>query len=417
MTDHHTADVCVVGAGPAGLALSLMLLRSGARVALFERSSAFHREFRGEILQPGGMAVLDALGVLAAARGRGARAHRGFQLVDGARTLLDIDYGRLGAPYDHLLAVGQQHVLEELLDACRRHPSFAYFEGHRVTGLLSEGDRVVGAAGEQGRGERRTVRASVVVGADGRYSRTRRLAGIDPGRMDVFDQDVVWFRVHAPGAAPDRVRVYRAAGQAFLVYGAHPDLVQIGWTVPHGSWPRVAARGINAVKRELAEALPPYAEAIAGQLTALSDLTLLDVFAGRAESWTRDGLVLIGDAAHTHSPLGAQGINLALQDAAVLHPVLLDALGAREPSAQVLERYTQQRSADVDAVFRFQKVQSKAMLARPNPVADTVRPVLARLVSRTPLGAVLTRRIAHGRTPVGVRTDLFTDHHNAKARS
>ncbi|MEU2287217.1 FAD-dependent monooxygenase [Streptomyces sp. NPDC013178] len=417
MTDHHTTDVCVVGAGPAGLALSLMLLRSGVRVTLFERSSGFRREFRGEILQPGGMAVLDALGVLSAARDRGSRAHRGFQLLDGTRTLLDIDYRRLGPPYDHLLAIGQRHVLEELLAACRRHPGFDYFGGHRVTALLEEKGRVVGAVGDGGPDARHSVRARVVVGADGRYSKTRQLAGIDPGRMDVFDQDVVWFRVHAPGSGTDHVRVHRRAGQAVLVHGSHPDLLQIGWTVPHDSWQEIAARGIGPVKRELAAALPQYGDVIDEQLTALSDLTLLDVFAGRAAEWVREGLVLIGDAAHTHSPLGAQGINLALQDAALLHPVLLDALSDGRVNARALDRYAAARAADIDAVFRFQKTQSKAMLARPNPVADTVRPVLAGLVMRTPLGGFLTRRIAHGRTPVRVRTDLFTPQRTTRARS
>ncbi|WP_225102123.1 FAD-dependent monooxygenase [Streptomyces sp. CoH27] len=416
MTEHHTADVCVVGAGPAGLALSLMLLCSGVRVMLIERASGFKREFRGEILQPGGMAVLDQLGVLAGARDRGSHVHRGFQLIDGKRTLLDIDYRRLPGPHAHLLAVGQEHLLEELLTACRQHPTFTYLGGHRVTGLLRENGRYVGAVAHGSRtGDTTTVRARFVVGADGRYSRTRRLAGIDAGRMDVFDQDVVWFKVDAPGRTVDRVRVHRSAGQAVLVYTSHPDRLQIGWTVPHGSWNQLAARGLPAVKKELTAALPEFGDLMDEQLTRLSQLTLLDVFAGRAADWVRDGLVLIGDAAHTHSPLGAQGINLALQDAAVLHPLLLDALG--DGDVRTLDRFTELRARDIDAVFRFQVTQSKVMLARPNPVTDTVRPVLAGLVTRSPLGTVLTQRIAHGRTPVQVRTDLFTTPQSPKARA
>ncbi|KMS77332.1 FAD-binding monooxygenase [Streptomyces viridochromogenes] len=416
MTDDHITDVCVIGAGPAGLALSLLLLSSGVRVTVLERSSDFRREFRGEILQPGGLAVLDSLGVLASVRERGSRAHSGFRLVDGDRTLLDIDYRRLGPPYDHLLAVNQRFVLEELLAACRRYPSFRHLGGHRLVRLLRQGDRFTGAVAQSGTERRCSVHADVLVGADGRYSKTRRLAGIDQHRMDVFDQDVVWFRLRAPGAAVDRVRVHRSAGQAFLVHASHPDVVQIGWTVPHGTWGAIAARGIGAVREDVARALPGYAPLVRGQLARMSDLTLLDVFAGRAETWVRDGLVLLGDAAHTHSPLGAQGINLALQDAAVLHPVLLDALGDGPADARALERFTDLRSADVGAVFRFQVAQSKAMLGRPGPVADMVRPALARLVQRTPLGTFLTRRIAHGRTPVRVRTDLFTTTLHPKAR-
>ncbi|KOG85634.1 hypothetical protein ADK38_35580, partial [Streptomyces varsoviensis] len=58
------ADVCVVGAGPAGLTLALLMVRSGARVTVLERSPSLDRAYRGEILQPGGQRLLDSLGVL-----------------------------------------------------------------------------------------------------------------------------------------------------------------------------------------------------------------------------------------------------------------------------------------------------------------------------------------------------------------
>ena len=257
---------------------------------------------------------------------------------------------------------------------------------------------------------RTTVRAGVLVGADGRFSRTRRLAGIDPGRLEAFGQDVVWFKLRAPGRAVGRVRIHRAAGQALLVYDSHPDRLQIGWTVPHGGWRQVTARGVDAVKRDLKAALPQYADLIEDQVGELRDLTLLDVFAGRARTWARDGLVLIGDAAHTHSPIGAQGINLALQDAAVLHPILLAALRGDGTGREVLARFEEARGADIDAVFRLQVRQAKAMLGRPNPVADVVRPLVAGLVGTTPLGAALTRRIALGSREIDVRGELFTVH-------
>ena len=280
------------------------------------RSAGGEREFRGEVLQPGGMRILDALGVLAPARDRGSTRHDGFQLLSGKRTLLDIDYRRLDPPHNLLLAIPQHHVLEELLAACRRLPGFDYLGGHRLRELLQDQGRYTGAVVDGGPAGRTTVRAGVLVGADGRFSRTRRLAGIDPGRLEAFGQDVVWFKLRAPGRAVGRVRIHRAAGQALLVYDSHPDRLQIGWTVPHGGWRQVTARGVDAVKRDLKAALPQYADLIEDQVGELRDLTLLDVFAGRARTWARDGLVLIGDAAHTHSPIGAQGINLALQDAA-----------------------------------------------------------------------------------------------------
>src|SRR5205814_9377321 len=73
-------------------------------------------------------------------------------------------------------------------------------------------------------------------------------------------------------------------------------------------------RSSDLVTGQIGRAVPEYADQIHEHVRALSDLTLLDVFAGCARRWAADGLLLIGDSAHTHSPIGAQGINLAVQD-------------------------------------------------------------------------------------------------------
>ncbi|MCK2221093.1 FAD-dependent monooxygenase [Actinomadura sp. ATCC 31491] len=393
--DEITTDVCVVGGGPAGLTLSLLLLRSGLGVTLVERSATLERHYRGEILQPGGARVLDRLGALEGARARGACPLSGFRFTAGGVTRLEIDYTRLPGPYNYLLSVPQRHVLAELTERCERLPGFVRLAGAGIGGLLTEEGRVTGVVTSGGRTAR--VRARCVVGADGRYSKTRRLAGIGQERLDAFEHDLLWFRLELPPAErPGLVRIDRGPGGAVLLHDSYPDRVQIAWVVPHGGYAALAAEGVGPIKDELRAALPRYAAAIDEQITRLADLTLLDVFSGCATAWAADGLVLIGDAAHTHGPLGAQGINLAVQDAALLHPLLVEALADGAPDAGALAAFEIARRPDVEKVLAVQLAQAESMFGDGGPRRSP------------PADDAITSWIAFGNPGITVRTDLFT---------
>jgi monooxygenase len=413
MMDTIRTDFCIVGSGPAGLTLALLLVRSGADVVVVEKARSFDREYRGEILQPGAMALLDQLGVFAGVRERGGYELSRFQLVDHDRVLMNIDYRALLKPYDYLFAVPQRHILEELFAACQAHDGFHYLPGRSVRALLFDGDRVAGV--ECGSGpQAREVRAHVVVGADGRYSRVRRLAGIEYDRIEAFEHDVLWFKLPGGGRSQHDVRVFRDAGSPVLIHDSWPDRLQVGWTLPHKGYRVLADQGIEVVKEQIARALPPYADLVRRHITSLTDLSLLDVFAGTARHWARDGLVLIGDSAHTHGPIGAQGVNLAIQDAALAHPVLVGALACGDASARRLAAFETGRRPSIEKVLTLQSRQGKAMLPT-GRVANVVRPVVARLLSHTPVYKKVLHQIAYGDRPVEVATNLLLDDPDAAA--
>lgn len=382
------------------------MLRSGYGVTVVERMRSLDREYRGEILQPGGMELLAELGVLDGARARGGYPLRRFRLLEQERVLMDIDYRQLPPPFNFLLSIPQRHLLEELLTACGQHDGFRYLPGRSLSALLTSDGGVTGIMHGTGQ-DAQEVMARCVVGADGRYSKTRRLAGIGYTRIDHFAHDVLWFRVPA-GAQPDfTVQVHRGHGNPVLMYDSYPGSVQLGWTLPHRGYRDVAARGVRYMRDEIIRVVPSYAAAVEESVRELTDLTLLDVFAGTADTWVRDGLVLIGDSAHTHGPMGAQGINLAIQDAVELHPVLVAALRADDTRASRLQPFAAARRPDIDAVISLQARQSQALLSQ-GGLADAVRPTVMRLLGRTPLYAKILNRIAFGRRPIAVRADLFS---------
>lgn len=402
-------DVCVVGGGPAGLMLALLLLRSGLKVTVVEKARSLERDYRGEILQPGGLRILDQAGVLPRAKARGSYELTRFQLMDGSRPVMDMDYRRLPAPHNYLLSLPQRHLLAELGERCREQPGFVLLSGYRASELVraQATGAISGVVADSGT-ERVTVRARCVVGADGRYSKVRALAGIGNHRYDVFDLDVVWFKLPWAGEPTGRVRIFRAPTNPALVYDAFPGAIQIGWTVPHGGYRAVAARGLAEVTAQIRQSVPEYAGLIDAHITSLTDLKLLDVFGARARRWATDGLVLLGDAAHTHSPLGAQGINLALQDAAILHPILVRALADGDLSGGRLDEFERRRGRDIDGVMRFQKMQSKGMFAA-GGLAGFLQPLAGRLLMQTPVGAKITRHVTLGNPGIRLAHELF-DH-------
>lgn len=404
-------DFCVVGGGPAGMTLALLLLRSGARVALVERSRSLDRQFRGDILQPGGMRVLDELGVLGAARERGSYEHDKFQHIERGRVLIENDYRRLPGPFNCLLSIPQLHILEALLERCCQHDEFTYLGGSRVTKLVTEGGKTRGVVAEGGDGTH-TIRAHCVIGADGRYSKVRQLAGIASGRQDSFGQDIMWFKLPANGNVPRAVRVFRGTGNPVFAYASVPDSIQFGWTLRHGGYKDVADQGIDHIKGQLARSIPQYAELIGDEISSFADLTLLDVFSACAGEWARDGLVLIGDSAHTHSPIGGQGINLAIQDAVMMHPLLMTSLRERDASSDFLGRFMTQRLRDIDRMRKLQKVQAKMLST--GRLATFLRPAATALAAHSPVHRKLLHTLAFGNKKIKVSRDLFTADFSAK---
>ncbi|WP_328786225.1 FAD-dependent monooxygenase [Streptomyces sp. NBC_00273] len=399
-------DFCIVGAGPAGLTLALLLLRSGARVTVLERSRSLEREYRGEILQPGGQSLLHDLGVLDGARARGCYEHDRFLLEENDRILINGDYRKLPGPFNCLLSIPQQHILQELLEQCRTHTKFKYLEATKCSTLITDSaGQVRGAIGRGPAGDQ-VVHAHCVIGADGRYSKVRRLAGVEYDRMEAFDQDVLWFKLPTDSNLPHDVRIFRAGGNPALAYASYPGNIQIGWTLPHKSYQQQAALGLDHIKAQLCNALPEQADRIQAEITSFKDLSLLDVFSGTAREWAKPGLLLIGDSAHTHGPIGAQGINVAIQDAVAAHPVLLASLRAGNASTDFLNRFATPRRHDIHRMMKIQAMQGKTMLST-GTISSMIRPRMAKLVSHTRLYHTVLNQLAFGNQTIRIRHELF----------
>ena len=389
-------DCCIVGGGPAGLMLALLLARMGVGVTLLEAHRNFEREFRGNTINPSVMEILASVGLVEGVlKLRHAKVRR-FILQTGERRETFADFSRLKTPYPYVLMVPQARFLEFVAAEAERYPNFRLVMGARVKKLIWEGGVVRGVRFGGGEGTHE-MRADLTVGTDGRFSRLRKLAGLEriggSSAMDVF-----WFNLPREEDDPEGAgAVFRCGRGSLLVLMDHSERWQVGYIIPKGTYARLKERGLPALHRSVATLAPE----LANRVTALEDWkqgSLLSVESDRLQRWYKPGLLLIGDAAHVSSPVGGVGINLAIQDAVIAANVLSGPLKEGKVRTPHLAAVQRRREWVVRLLQGAQNLAQRRVVAK---VLEGNRsfelPRLLRLLLRVPmLRAVPARLIAYG---------------------
>src|SRR3954469_14538656 len=127
---------CVVGGGPAGMMLGLLLARAGVQVTVLEKHGDFLRDFRGDTVHPSTLRLLDELGLgeRFAALDQSRLDEVAFPVADSDETLVIGDFRRLPGRYRHIAMVPQWDLLDLLADAAAEEPSFTLRMNTAATG-------------------------------------------------------------------------------------------------------------------------------------------------------------------------------------------------------------------------------------------------------------------------------------------
>jgi 2-polyprenyl-6-methoxyphenol hydroxylase-like FAD-dependent oxidoreductase len=409
MTESVKGSAVVVGGGPAGVLVTYLLARGGVRVTLLESRSDFNRRFRGDTLAPPVLDYLDTLGLaqpLLAAVPH-TRAHA-FRWHTPTRTFTLADFRSASRRHGYYALIPQARFLPWLAKRAQEHGAVVRM-GARFRTLLRDGDGRVCGVEYTRDGTVQRLAADVVVAADGRSSKVRQVSGLIATELGAH-LDMLWYAVprHADDPPLSGLDLFAGPGTNVVLLG-QDDTWQIGYDIPAGTLPAVRTRGIAPIVRAVTEAAPWLGDRL-DTLTEVNQLTLLPVRITAVDRWTEPGLLLIGDAAHVISPVGGNGINYALADAAETVNQLLEPLRATPVDPQRVDEATRR----VEAVRRppvdreqASQVRIEADSARRLRDRDPRPPEFLQVVATIPgLPRLIGRQSRRIRIPAPVPTIL-----------
>jgi 2-polyprenyl-6-methoxyphenol hydroxylase-like FAD-dependent oxidoreductase len=381
---------CVVGGGPAGMMLGLLLARQGVDVVVLEKHADFLRDFRGDTIHPSTLEIMHELGFLEDFLERPHQEARTVSVVVGDTPLTLGDFSHLPTRCKFVALMPQWDFLDFLADHARRYPGFHLRMRAEATDLIESDGQVRGVRVSTPEGPL-DILADLVVAADGRRSVIR-----DKAELEVMNigapMDVLWMRISRLPGDPEQLMGRILAGQ-MLVLINRGDYWQCAFVIPKGTFEAIRQEGLEAFRAKLV-GLAPFLGDRVEELSTWDDIKLLTVTVDRLKQWFRPGLLCIGDAAHAMSPIGGIGINLAIQDAVAAANILGPALRNGPAGPDLLAAVQRRREPPTRLTQGLQVLIQNRMISRVLASRGTVSPPwLVQVLARWPLFRRLPARI------------------------
>jgi 2-polyprenyl-6-methoxyphenol hydroxylase-like FAD-dependent oxidoreductase len=329
-------DVLIVGAGPTGLMMACQLLRSNVKFRIIDKNSSPAHESRALVIHPKSMELFQNLGISEVFQ-KAAKRSIGVQVVVHDKVKVDLDFRNIGietTPFPSIYFLSQAETERILTEHLEKH-GVAVERGIELASFQQTSEGIAGQVFESAHLEYSDFRCHFLVGCDGAHSKVRHILGL-PFEGAPYEQEFLLADLELKWPfAHDKLSLF--LGSKGIM--AHFPLTD-----------QISRLIISANKRKSEEqpTLPEIQDAIQDfvsvpfQVSNPVWLSRFHLHHRIVPTYQKGHAFLAGDAAHIHSPVGGQGMNTGLQDAANLAWKLILVLKGIAPES-LLETYSQER--------------------------------------------------------------------------